>query len=143
MLFSIAINYSSGIAISFFLGKRPRVSQGLLGIAIAANLALLMYYKYANFLVDILQDIGLYLDYDHKSIMLPIGISFFTFQGISYLVDVFRKETEVQQNLFHLGLYISFFPQLIAGPIVRYHARPIFRYLPKGPSVLSGAWQRK
>lgn len=121
MLFSIAINYSSGIAISFFLGKRPRVSQGLLGIAIAANLALLMYYKYANFLVDILQDIGLYLDYDHKSIMLPIGISFFTFQGISYLVDVFRKETEVQQNLFHLGLYISFFPQLIAGPIVRYH----------------------
>ena len=52
---------------------------------------------------------------------MPIGISFFTFQGISYLIDIYRKDTVAQFNLFHLGLYISFFPQLIAGPIVRYH----------------------
>jgi len=121
MLFSIGVNYLSGLGISYFLEKKKASSKLIMGIAIAINLGLLFYYKYANFLVEIFQDLGLYLDYDHKSILLPIGISFFTFQGISYLVDVYRKETEVQENLFHLGLYISFFPQLIAGPIVRYH----------------------
>jgi len=121
MLFSIGVNYLSGLGISYFLERKRTSSKLILGIAIAINLGLLFYYKYANFLVEIFQDLGLYLEYDHKSILLPIGISFFTFQGISYLVDVYRKETEVQENLFHLGLYISFFPQLIAGPIVRYH----------------------
>ncbi len=121
MLFSIGTNYLSGLGISYFLEKKQIFSKWILGIAVAINLGLLFYYKYANFLVEIFQDFGLYLEYDHKSILLPIGISFFTFQGISYLVDVYRKETEVQENLFHLGLYISFFPQLIAGPIVRYH----------------------
>lgn len=121
MLFSISINYISGLGISYFRERNLSYSKSVLGIAVAINLGLLFYYKYANFIVDTLQEIGLYLEFDHESIMLPIGISFFTFQGISYLVDVYRKETEVQRNLFHLGLYISFFPQLIAGPIVRYH----------------------
>ncbi len=121
MLFSISINYISGIGISYFLKRNPRLCKAVLGIAIGMNLGLLLYYKYANFVVETLQEIGLYLAYDHTNILLPIGISFFTFQGISYLVDVYREETVVQQNLFHLGLYISFFPQLIAGPIVRYH----------------------
>src|SRR5680860_1669168 len=121
MLFSISINYISGLGISYFRERSLSYSKSVLGIAVSINLGLLFYYKYANFIVDTLQEIGLYLEYDHESIMLPIGISFFTFQGISYLVDVYRKETEAQRNLFHLGLYISFFPQLIAGPIVRYH----------------------
>jgi len=120
MLFSIGVNYLSGLGISFFLEKKRILSKWILGFSVAINLGLLFYYKYANFLVEIFQELGLNLDYDHKSILLPIGISFFTFQGISYLVDVYRRETEVQENLFHLGLYISFFPQLIAGPIVRY-----------------------
>jgi len=121
MLFSISVNYMGGLGISYFLEKKNTFSKWILGLTIAVNLGLLFYYKYANFLVDIFQELGFYLKYDHNSILLPIGISFFTFQGISYLVDVYRKETEVQANLFHLGLYISFFPQLIAGPIVRYH----------------------
>lgn len=121
MLSSIGINYVSGIGIAYFLERKKKVSAIALGVAIAANLALLFYYKYTNFIITNLQEIGFYVDYEHANIFLPIGISFFTFQGISYLVDVFRKETEVQKNLFHLGLYISFFPQLIAGPIVRYH----------------------
>jgi len=121
MLFSIGTNYAAGLGISYFLERDRSLSKIVLGVAITVNLGLLLYYKYANFLVEIVQEFGLYLEYDHKSILLPIGISFFTFQGISYLVDVYRKETKVQENLFHLGLYISFFPQLIAGPIVRYH----------------------
>ncbi len=121
MLSSISINYISGIGIAYFFERKNKISRIVLGIAIAANLGLLFYYKYANFIVANLQEIGLYVDYDHTSILLPIGISFFTFQGISYLIDVFRKEADVQKNLLHLGLYISFFPQLIAGPIVRYH----------------------
>ncbi len=121
MLFSISINFISGIGIAYFRARSLSYSKSVLGIAVAINLGLLFYYKYANFIVDTLKEIGLYLEYDHESIMLPIGISFFSFQGISYLVDVYRKETEAQHNLFHLGLYISFFPQLIAGPIVRYH----------------------
>ncbi len=121
MLFSISINYIGGIAISYFLKKNIQISKVALGLAIAVNLSLLFYYKYANFIVENLQELGVYTSYEHTSIFLPIGISFFTFQGISYLVDVYREETLVQRKLFHLGLYISFFPQLIAGPIVRYH----------------------
>lgn len=121
MLFSIGVNYAAGLGISYFLERKSIFSKWILGFAIGINLGLLFYFKYANFLVEIFQDLGFYLEYDHKNILLPIGISFFTFQGISYLVDVYRKETKVQENLFHLGLYISFFPQLIAGPIVRYH----------------------
>ncbi|MCL4114222.1 UNVERIFIED_CONTAM: hypothetical protein GTU68_065103 [Idotea baltica] len=121
MLFSIALNYIAGLGIAFFAGRNKKESKAVLGVAIAGNLGLLLYYKYANFLVEISQELGLNLDYNHNSILLPIGISFFTFQGISYLIDVYRGETQVQENLFHLGLYISFFPQLIAGPIVRYH----------------------
>lgn len=121
MLFSIGVNYISGIGIAHYFERNHGLSKIVLGLAITVNLGLLFYYKYANFIVQTLQEIGLYLEYNHENILLPIGISFFTFQGISYLVDVYRKETEVQRNLFHLGLYISFFPQLIAGPIVRYH----------------------
>jgi alginate O-acetyltransferase complex protein AlgI len=121
MLSSISINYISGLGISYFLEKNINISKIVLGIAIVANLGLLFYYKYANFVIANLQELGLYLEYDNTSILLPIGISFFTFQGISYLIDVYRKEADVQKNLLHLGLYISFFPQLIAGPIVRYH----------------------
>ncbi len=121
MLFSIALNYVSGLGIFYFLKKSAFGAKMVLGVAVAINLCLLLYYKYANFIVDSLQDLGFYLEYDHQNILLPIGISFFTFQGISYLVDVYRRETDVQKNIFHLGLYISFFPQLIAGPIIRYH----------------------
>lgn len=121
MLFSISVNYISGICIGFFQEKNKKLTQTILGFSIAINLLLLIYYKYANFIVESLQTVGVYANYSHANILLPIGISFFTFQGISYLIDVYRKETSLQRNILHLGLYISFFPQLIAGPIVRYH----------------------
>ncbi|WP_373370308.1 MBOAT family O-acyltransferase [Irregularibacter muris] len=79
-----------------------------LGVSVLFNLALLVVFKYADFLFGI------------KGIKLPLGISFFTFQTMSYVIDVYRKDAEVQRKLSDLALYISLFPQLVAGPIVRY-----------------------
>ena len=96
----------------------------ILSLGVALNIALLVSFKYANFIVDNLNVLlgavkipELFLAPVH----LPLGISFFTFQAISYIVDVYRREALVQRNIFDLALYIALFPQLIAGPIVRYH----------------------
>lgn len=121
MVISILVNYVAGLAIDECHKKSKTVAKILLGISVALNLVLLIYYKYFNFIVENLQAFGLEINLENEPIHLPIGISFFTFQSISYLVDVFRNETEVQKNPLNLGLYISLFPQLVAGPIVRYH----------------------
>ncbi|WP_203295059.1 MBOAT family O-acyltransferase [Luteirhabdus pelagi] len=96
---------------------KPRVA---LSLGIIANLGILIYFKYAYFIAENLTIIGLEATITEGSIILPIGISFYTFQSISYLIDVYRKTVPAQKNLIRLGLYISLFPQLIAGPIVRY-----------------------
>jgi alginate O-acetyltransferase complex protein AlgI len=91
---------------------------------ISTNLLLLITYKYANFLVEntnlTLNLLGL-AGLDTPYVHLPLGISFFTFQALSYLIDVYRNEVKSQKSILDLGLYISLFPQLISGPIVRYH----------------------
>ena len=93
-------------------------------IAIIANLALLVYFKYAGFfwteIVSSIAAIGLDLNYSALEIALPIGISFYTFQSISYLIDVYRGTIPPERSLINFGMYLSNFPQLIAGPIVRY-----------------------
>jgi alginate O-acetyltransferase complex protein AlgI len=84
----------------------------------------LIGFKYANFIVDNLNSLLSFTplnQIDLAQIPLPIGISFFTFQAMSYLIDLYRKEVPVQKNILDLALYIALFPQLIAGPIVRYH----------------------
>lgn len=112
MLFVVLINYGVGILLD-------RVQQNqrkkLLALGIGIDLLPLLYYKYGAFLSA---NLGLDLQ---TSIHLPIGISFFTFQALSYLVDTYKKTTAAQKNIIDLGLYIALFPQLIAGPIVRYH----------------------
>ncbi len=122
MLASIVLNYAGGLLIHRYRGQRA--AKLALAVAVFANLALLSSFKYANFLVDnlsaVLTAVGwepIYLDPVH----LPIGISFFTFQAMSYVVDVYRGSADVQRNPINSALYISLFPQLIAGPIVRYH----------------------
>ena len=120
MLSSILINYISGIGISY-LQKKERPVKPLLTLAIIANLSFLFYYKYFDFFIDNISYFGFKSSFQDSEIILPIGISFFTFQGISYLIDLYRKEVDYQKNIIHLGLYISFFPQLIAGPIVKYN----------------------
>lgn len=89
-------------------------------IAVVTDLSILGYYKYANFFIDNINSV-LAKHIPAIDVIMPIGISFFTFQALSYVIDVYRKETEVQTSLIKLMLYISFFPQLIAGPIVKYH----------------------
>ena len=131
MLFSIAANYLFGLLID---QARQRGRRGGLAFvcAVATNLGLLGFFKYANFLVDnlnpVLPMLGL-APMDIGRVHLPIGISFFTFQALSYIIDLYRNETTVQRSLLNFALYKALFPQLIAGPIVRYRdvAREIER----------------
>ncbi len=117
MLGSVAVNYLAGLAIS-----RRRAGSAArrwtLVAGVAFNLAVLAVFKYLGFFAAQLLSLGLQVP--QPDIALPIGISFYTFQSISYLVDVSRDEAPVQRRLRDLLLYISMFPQLIAGPIVRY-----------------------
>jgi len=122
MLASILLNYSGGRLLDRFRGQRR--GKIVLGVTVAANLLLLGTFKYANFLVDnlniVLEAVGV-SPMMLAPVHLPIGISFFTFQAMSYVIDVYRDDAVVQKNPFNTALYIALFPQLIAGPIVRYH----------------------
>ena len=125
MLCSILVNYRIGV----FLGEAALSSMNrrcILALGVLSNTLLLFYFKYAVFTELVINKIMRMLNYPQfqlplLSVALPLGISFYTFQSISYLVDVYKKPESAEKNLLHLGLYISFFPQLIAGPIVRYH----------------------
>lgn len=112
---SILVDWFCGIQIVSTDSKR--LKKGLLVLAIALHLVLLFFFKYASFLSEQLSGIA---HTPTLNIALPIGISFFTFQMMSYVVDVYRSKVSCQRNIFKLTLYIMFFPQLIAGPIVRY-----------------------
>ena len=117
MIGSIFINYIWGLLVDKY-----RESGGikvLLGAAVGSNLLILFIFKYLNFSVEILNSFVGDI-FTVPGILLPIGVSFFTFQAISYVIDVYRKDGEVQKNPLNVGLYIAFFPQLVAGPIVRY-----------------------
>ena len=123
MLVSIGFNYISGLLI-FKYKENKFISSLYLFIGIILNIVILGYFKYYNFILDNIYLVfsGIKISHNqHEIIHLPLGISFFTFQAISYIVDVYRKEVPAQRNILNLGLYISLFPQLIAGPIVRYH----------------------
>jgi alginate O-acetyltransferase complex protein AlgI len=126
MILSIISNYFFGILIHNSQKEThcKNLSKIYLAVGVGVNIALLVSFKYANFITENINVIfsllgapSVYLEPVH----LPLGISFFTFQAISYVVDVYRKEVLSQKNIFDLALYISLFPQLIAGPIVRYH----------------------
>ncbi len=117
MVISIIINFF----LAFFMEKSEKkpVKVFLLVTACVTDIGFLFYYKYFNFFAGIA--ISLFgLKTDSPNIALPIGISFYTFQIMSYVIDVYRGNCKAQKNPFYLGLYISMFPQLIAGPIVRY-----------------------
>jgi alginate O-acetyltransferase complex protein AlgI len=126
MIMSIISNYFIGILISNSQqqDKPTCTPKFYLAIGIVINVGLLISFKYANFITD---NFNIILEEFHISaidlqvIHLPLGISFFTSQAISYIVDVYKKEFKAQSNIYNLALYISLFPQLIAGPIVRYH----------------------
>jgi len=99
--------------------ERKHIAHGVLALTAAANLAIIGYFKYTDFFIQNFNGLfGLSIPLLH--IVMPIGISFFTFQGMSYVIDIYRQQGKVQRNPLNVALYISLFPQLIAGPIVRY-----------------------
>ena len=101
------------------INRGQKVRKWILTVAVLSNIVMLGWYKYLNFAVEIINRC-FSVELPLREISLPIGISFFTFQILSYLIDLYRGEYKVQRNIIDLALYITFFPQLIAGPIVRY-----------------------
>ena len=118
LLFSITLNYICGLLLHAVETKWQK--RLLLLMAAAANLLLLGYFKYFNFFAGTLNGLTGKELITLRRIALPIGISFYTFQSISYLADLYRGTISVQKSWFDLALYIAFFPQLVAGPIVKY-----------------------
>lgn len=116
MLGSILFNWAAGLALDRAQRKKP-----ILVLSILVNLGVLGCFKYLGFLAEALNSLAGRGLVPVPQIALPVGISFFTFQAMSYVIDLYRGTCPVQRSLPDLALYISFFPQLIAGPIVRYH----------------------
>ena len=114
MLLSIAVNYVGAL----WAAPGRRHAKAVMVLTTAVNLALLGWFKYAGFFFSNLAKVWTGLPV--PEVTLPIGISFFTFQGLSYVLDVYQGQAQPQRNPLHVALYISLFPQLVAGPIVRY-----------------------
>ena len=126
LLLSTAITYISGIVIQWLNDNRPEKIEAKKWVVvgcIVANLAILFFFKYFNFTIESINAV-----LDHTSlptvntsldVLLPVGISFYTFQALGYTVDVYRREIEAEKNFFRYALFVSFFPQLVAGPIER------------------------
>ena len=122
MIGSILFNYIVGILLDFLEKKQNK--KLVLTAAIIVNISMLFVFKYLGFTCQIINGLieSLHLKpLETLNLVMPIGISFYTFQTITYIVDVYRQKTPAQKNIINVGLYITFFPQLIAGPIVRYH----------------------
>lgn len=120
MIFTIGLNYVCGLLIHRFRTQKSAEKKILIA-GVAANLLLLAFFKYFGFLATQLQAVLPILQgWKIPEIPLPIGISFYIFQSMSYIIDVYREDTPVQKNLLSFGTYVALFPQLTAGPIVRY-----------------------
>ena len=119
MLLSILVNRAGAILIDKYNDK-IKLKKFFLILTITLNIANLIYFKYFNFLIDNFNNL-FHGHIDFIKIALPLGISFYTFQALSYVIDVYRGDCRVQKNIYKLALFICLFPQLIAGPIVKYH----------------------
>lgn len=135
MLMTILINYFGAILVEKSFGRETEQENTsslidkiirafppklILVSTIIANLGFLIYFKYFDFLIINLNNV-FHSHFDLLNVIMPIGISFYTFQALSYLIDVYRGEVKAQKDIYKLALYICLFPQLIAGPIVKYH----------------------
>lgn len=118
MLFSTLSDYIHGMLIDHYRGRRA--AKVFLVSSIIINLSMLGFFKYADFLIQSVNSIA-GTEIPLFNLPMPIGISFYTFQTMSYSIDVYRGETKVQKNLLDFGVFVTMFPQLIAGPIVKYH----------------------
>ena len=119
MLFSTVVDYVNGQMIWRYRGKKQ--AKIFLAVSVCINLSVLCFFKYADFLIQAINGLtGVSIPL--LNLPLPIGISFYTFQTMSYTIDVYRGDTKVQRNILDFGVYVAMFPQLIAGPIVKYRS---------------------
>ncbi len=119
MIFSITVNFCFGLLIEKFNDKQ-KIKKLFLIIDVIINLSLLGYFKYTGLILESIKNIPAFSMIKIPEIALPIGISFFTFQTMSYVIDTYRGNCKAQKNIINFGTYVALFPQLIAGPIVRY-----------------------
>lgn len=129
ILSSTVITYLSGIAIEIIKNKdwenrkKTLCKKLVVGLSFGGNLAILFYFKYANFAIEMLgklmSAVNIQMDIPVVDVILPVGISFYTFQALSYTMDVYRDEIYAEKNFLRYALFVSFFPQLVAGPIER------------------------
>lgn len=120
MLFSTIFDYGNGLAIEKCLSSgRKRAARAVLLLSVAGNLGILGFFKYSNFFIETVNAVG-GMDFPLLELSLPIGISFYTFQTMSYTIDVYLGQARAQKNLVQFGAYVAMFPQLVAGPIVKY-----------------------
>ena len=116
MIFTIVFDYSIGIVME---NKSAIIRKRLFILTVTANLGVLFFFKYWGFLIETINQL-FNLGISYTALPLPIGISFYTFHILSYFIDVYLKKVPVQKNIISFGLYITMFPQLMAGPIIRY-----------------------
>lgn len=136
MIFTIISNYIFGYFV-WRSSDRPALKKRVLILSVVTNLLILGFFKYADFILTNLARIPILSGIKPLGISLPIGISFYTFQSMSYVIDVYRGDARVQKNIINFGTYVTMFPQLIAGPIVRY--TDIDRELEDRCSTLDGS----
>jgi alginate O-acetyltransferase complex protein AlgI len=121
LILSTVMDYACGLAVDRI--EAPRQRKLFVGLSMALNLGMLGYFKYYNFFAESLQATlgraGLSVSLAHLNVVLPIGISFYTFQSMSYVIDVYRKDIKPTRNLLEFATFVSFFPHLVAGPIMR------------------------
>ncbi len=118
ILFSTAVDYVAGLIMSTTPAENARRRRLVLCVSLVANIGLLAYFKYAGLFVDTVNAIA-GSEFSWAAVVLPIGISFYTFQSMSYSIDVYRGDIPAERNFLRFATYIAFFPQLVAGPIVR------------------------
>lgn len=120
MLFSTVVDYINGGLAGYFIKRgRRNAARFFVFLSVIINLSLLGFFKYAGFVTDIWNSAS-GMDIQIKELALPIGISFYTFQTMSYTIDIYRGEAEPEKNIINFGAYVALFPQLIAGPVVRF-----------------------
>jgi alginate O-acetyltransferase complex protein AlgI len=129
ILISTVLDYFIALWLDSTELKQTKKRKWILTISMAGNLSFLGYFKYTNFLLGVINDINFWNDFQfaNQDITLPVGISFYTFQSMSYTIDVYRKKIDAKKSFIDFALYVAFFPQLVAGPIVR--ATTFFRDL--------------
>ena len=116
----VAVNFVGALLLEMAFCEKGFVRKLMAAVFICANIGVLMYFKYFDFIMINVSAL-VNIEYVLRNIVMPLGISFYTFQGLSYLIDVYRGEIKAQRNFINLALFISFFPQLVAGPILKYH----------------------